>query len=86
MIEALLVLLTLMLFGWLLVAALGAMFSVIGWLLCGLFSALGGLLALVLALPIVLLVGLLVLPLAAPLLLGALIVWWALRRSRRTMA
>ncbi|WP_293370874.1 hypothetical protein [Nevskia sp.] len=94
MIEALLVLLLLVFFGWLLIAVIGAFFSVLGWLICGFFGLLGGLLMLVLMIPIALVVALVVLPVIGlvmlpallPLLLVAAVVWWLLKPSRRAAA
>lgn len=94
MIEALLVLLLLVFFGWLLVAVIGAAFSLLGWLVCGVLSVVGGLLLLALLVPILLVaalvlvpvIGLAMLPMALPLLLVAALVWWLLKPSRRATA
>lgn len=94
MIEALLILLLLMVFGWLAIAVLGGLFSILGWLLCGLVSLISSLVVVLIAVPVIAVVGLLVLPLiglallpfSLPLLIAVLVVWWALRRSGRAVA
>lgn len=85
MIEMLVMLLLLIVFGWVALHVLGALFSVIGWLIGAFATVLGGLLMLVVLLPLGAVLGLVLLPLLGlvllPLLVVGVLLWWGLRTA-----